>query len=281
MKDILTNKVKFEETSKVTFKERCLAVLLNGIPLTKKDPGRFTIPCAIGRVGIDKALADLGASISLMPYSIEIATDEEKLLNNLDSSTTPELFSYLDLDDFKNPTLFTASMADMEKPISKLKELPSYLEYALLDAWKVADIKGISPSFCTHKILMEDNFKPVVQPQCRLNPKVQDVVKVEIVKLLDVGLIYANLDSPWISLIHVVPKKGGMTVITNDKNELVPTRTVTGWRIPLALEDQEKTTFTCPLMTSNKLLFEQLVKDREKNVFWSINEDLDEFKTIA
>ncbi|GJY66842.1 zf-CCHC domain-containing protein [Tanacetum coccineum] len=70
MKDILTNKVKFEQTSKVTFKERCSDVLLNRIPLTKKDPGRFTIPCAIRRVGIDKALADLGASISLMPYSM-------------------------------------------------------------------------------------------------------------------------------------------------------------------------------------------------------------------
>ncbi|GKF26908.1 hypothetical protein Tco_0082802, partial [Tanacetum coccineum] len=64
-------------------------------------------------------------------------------------------------------------------------------------AWKIADIKGISPSFCTHKILMEGNFKPIVQPQRRLNPKVQDVVKAEIVKLLDSGLIYAISDSPW------------------------------------------------------------------------------------
>ncbi|GKA69594.1 hypothetical protein Tco_0775658 [Tanacetum coccineum] len=70
-----------------------------------------------------------------------------------------------------------------------------------------------------------------MQPQCRLNPKAQDVVKVEIVKLLDAGLIYAISDSPWISLIHVVPKKGGMTAITNDKNKLVPIRTVIGWRI--------------------------------------------------
>ncbi|GKE13327.1 reverse transcriptase domain-containing protein [Tanacetum coccineum] len=64
-------------------------------------------------------------------------------------------------------------------------------------AWKVTDIKGIGPSFCTHKILVEDNFKPVVQPQRRLNPKVQDVVKAEIVKLLDSGLIYAISYSPW------------------------------------------------------------------------------------
>ncbi|GJV56215.1 reverse transcriptase domain-containing protein [Tanacetum coccineum] len=105
---------------------------------------------------------------------------------------------------------------------------------------------------------MEDDFKPVIQPQRRLNPKVQDVVKNEIVKLLDSGLIYPISDSSWVSPIHVVPKKGGMTVVLNDNNELIPSRTVTGWRvcidyrffqIPIAPEDQEKTTFTCPYGT--------------------------------
>ncbi|GKE52547.1 hypothetical protein Tco_1487703, partial [Tanacetum coccineum] len=70
MKDLLINKAKFEETSKVTLNERCSAVLLNKIPIKEKDPGSFTIPCAIGKVGINKALADLGANISLMPYSM-------------------------------------------------------------------------------------------------------------------------------------------------------------------------------------------------------------------
>ena len=162
-------------------------------------------------------------------------------------------------------------------------------------AWKLMDIKGINPSFCMHKILMEDDFKPSVQGQRRLNPKMQEVVKKEVVKLLDAGLIYPISDSPWVSPVQVVPKKGGMTVVTNEKNELIPTRTVTGWRvcidyrklndatrkdhfplpfidqmlerlacqqfycfldgfsgyfqIPIAPEDQEKTTFTCPYGT--------------------------------
>ncbi|GKA00098.1 retrovirus-related pol polyprotein from transposon TNT 1-94 [Tanacetum coccineum] len=77
---------------------------------------------------------------------------------------------------------------------------------------------------------MEDDFKPVIQPQRRLNLKVQDVVKNEIVKLLDSGLIYPISDSSWVSPIHVVPKKGGMTVVLNDNNELIPSRTVMGWR---------------------------------------------------
>ncbi|GJT57313.1 putative reverse transcriptase domain-containing protein [Tanacetum coccineum] len=95
----------------------------------------------------------------------------------------------------------------------------------------MSDIKGISPSYCTHKILMEDDFKPVIQPQRRLNQKVQDVVKNDIVKLLDSGLIYPISDSSWVSLIHVVPKKGGMSVVLNDNNELIPSRTVTRWRV--------------------------------------------------
>ena len=58
---------------------------------------------------------------------------------------------------------------------------------------------------------MEDYFKPVIQPQRRLNPKVQDVVKDEIIKLLDAGLIYAISNSAWVSPIHVVQKKGGIS----------------------------------------------------------------------
>ncbi|GJW92081.1 hypothetical protein Tco_0169634 [Tanacetum coccineum] len=97
-------------------------------------------------------------------------------------------------------------------------------------AWEMADIKGICLSYCTHTILMEDGFKPVIQPQRRLNPKVQDVVKNEIVKLLDSRLIYPISDCLWVSPIHVVPKKGGITVVLNDISELIPSRTVTGWR---------------------------------------------------
>ena len=95
-------------------------------------------------------------------------------------------------------------------------------------AWKMEDIKGISPSFCTHKILMEDCVMPVVQPQRQLNLNMQDVVKKEVIKLLDAGMIYPISDSAWVSPVQVVPKKGGVTVVLNEKNELIPMRTVTG-----------------------------------------------------
>ncbi|GJY06482.1 reverse transcriptase domain-containing protein [Tanacetum coccineum] len=153
-----------------------------------------------------------------------------------------------------------------EPPELELKDLPPHLEYAFLEgddqvvtvhnckkrhlkmrkkaalievlkshkraiAWKLSDIKGINPEFCTHKILMEEDYEPTVQHQRRVNPKSNDVIKKEVEKLLDAGLIYPISDSPWVSPVHCVPKKGGMTVVKNDENDLIPTRLVTGWRV--------------------------------------------------
>ncbi|GAB2273056.1 hypothetical protein Dimus_039009 [Dionaea muscipula] len=72
----------------------------------------------------------------------------------------------------------------------------------------MADIQGISPSVCMHKILMEDEHKTVAQPQRRLNPVMQEVVKKEVIKQLDLGIIYPISDSKWVSPVQVVPKKG-------------------------------------------------------------------------
>nr|GFC36117.1 reverse transcriptase domain-containing protein [Tanacetum cinerariifolium] len=98
-------------------------------------------------------------------------------------------------------------------------------------AWKIADIKGIDPRFCTHKILMEEDYKPAMQSQRRVNQKIHEVIKKEVIKLLDAGMIYPISDSPWVSHIHCAPKKGGITVVENENNELIPTRLVTGWRV--------------------------------------------------
>nr|GEW40572.1 hypothetical protein [Tanacetum cinerariifolium] len=90
--------------------------------------------------------------------------------------------------------------------------------------------EGINPEFCTHKILMEEDYKPAVQHQRRDNPKIHDVIKKEVEKLLDAGLIYPISDSPWVSPVDCVPKKGGFTVVENEENELILTRLVTRWR---------------------------------------------------
>ena len=102
-------------------------------------------------------------------------------------------------------------------------------EHKTAIGWTIADIKGISPSTCMHRILLEEGAKPSRQPQRRLNPTMMDVVKKEILKLLTVGVIYLILDSNWVSLVQVVPKKTGITIVKNQSDELVPTRVQNGW----------------------------------------------------
>nr|GEV66570.1 reverse transcriptase domain-containing protein [Tanacetum cinerariifolium] len=98
-------------------------------------------------------------------------------------------------------------------------------------AWKIIDIKGIDPRFCTHKILMEEDYKPAVQSQRWVNPKIHEVIKKKVIKLLNARMIYPISDSPWVSPVHCVPKKGGMTVASNENNELIPRRLVTSLRV--------------------------------------------------
>jgi len=96
--------------------------------------------------------------------------------------------------------------------------------------WMIADIKGISPTFYTYKIHTEEDKKTIRQPQRRLNPPMMEVVKKEVLKLLDAGVIYLIYDSDWISPVQVVPKKTGITVVENEDGNKVLTRVQNGWR---------------------------------------------------
>ncbi|KAK0581724.1 hypothetical protein LWI29_017165 [Acer saccharum] len=125
------------------------------------------------------------------------------------------------------PVIISASLSKVEEE-KLLRVLRSHKKAI---GWFISDIKGLSPSICMHKILMEEEVKPTVEHQRRLNPNMQEVVRAEVLKLLDAGIIYLISDSPWVSPVQVVPKKGGITVVPNEHNELIPTRTVTGWRV--------------------------------------------------
>ncbi|GJS54522.1 reverse transcriptase domain-containing protein [Tanacetum coccineum] len=428
LKTLIGNKEKLSEMARTPLNENCSAVILNKLPKKLRDPGRFLIPCEFSGINTCNALADLGASINLMPYSvwkdlslpeltptcmtleladrsitepIGIAKDvrlmvgkfqfpadfvvvdfepdprvplilgrsflktsralidvyegeitlrvgKEAITFNLDQTSrytanynhmtanridvielaseeySQEVLGFSDSVAYGNPSPYynpivsnssptltpfgdsdfllleeaNAFIAIDDEPISReidatyydpegdilileallnsepLPPLPNHKDYspgirkelkvveaktgdnklpviiakdlsveekaALIKvlkshkralAWKLSDIKGINPEFCTHKILMEEDYTPAVQHQRRVNPKIHDVIKKEVEKLLEAGLIYPISDSPWVSPVHCVPKKGGMTVITNDENELIPTRLVTGWRV--------------------------------------------------
>ncbi|GJQ99467.1 reverse transcriptase domain-containing protein [Tanacetum coccineum] len=127
--------------------------------------------------------------------------------------------------DYKIKTSLEEPPTDLE-----LKPLPDNLEYVFLEEPSFLPVIISSQLSAQNKrkfIQLLDNKKPVVQKQRRLNPNMQEVVKKEIMKLLDTDIIYPITDSPWVSFIHYVPKKGGITVVTNENDELVPTRTVT------------------------------------------------------
>src|SRR3954462_12565680 len=158
---------------------------------------------------------------------IALGCNEEKPKSS-ELKQLPENLKYVFLDsEEKCPAIISSSLKNIQE--DKLIEVLKKFKGAI--GWKIEDLKGISPTMCMHKILMEEDHKPVVQPQRRLNPVMKEVVRKEVVKLLDAGLIYPISDSSWVSPVQVVPKKGGTTVITNEKNELIPTRTVTGWRM--------------------------------------------------
>nr|GEY78427.1 reverse transcriptase domain-containing protein [Tanacetum cinerariifolium] len=397
IKSLLTNKDKLYELASTPLNEHYSMVLLNKLPKKLGDPGKFLIPCDFSEKAQCLALADLGASINLMPLSmwsklslpdltpmcmtleladrsisrpVRVAEDvyvkvEEILLmcskevlgfsdviasgnptpyyDLIFSTTSPtltpfgnsdflleEVDAFLALDDDPPSPKVDQSYLDPEgdillleaflnddpsSPLNKGNYMPEVhkeqkineakydkssidepIEVELKDLaptsnmhfWKkLSDIKGIDPEFCTHKILMEEDFEPAVQHQRRVNLQIYDVIKQKVIKLLDASL--------WVSPVHCVPKKGGFTVVENEDNELILTRLVTGWRvcidyqklneatrkdhfpllfmdqmlerlagnqyycfldgffgyfqIPIDLKDQEKTTFTCPYGT--------------------------------
>ncbi|KAL0696219.1 hypothetical protein Bca4012_063399 [Brassica carinata] len=107
--------------------------------------------------------------------------------------------------------------SELKAPKVELKPLPHGVRYVFL---------GPNESY---PIIVSSELTE--QHQRRLNPNLKDVVKKEILKLLDTGVIYPISDSKWVSPVHVVPKKGGITVVKNDKDELIPTRTITGHRM--------------------------------------------------
>ncbi|KAI3716043.1 hypothetical protein L6452_23087 [Arctium lappa] len=384
LKDLLSPKNR----ARVMLSEECSALLTNTLPEKMQDPGSFSIPCSIGGVTIQRALCDLGASVSLMPLAIarrvhmgdlkatnvslqladrsikypvgvledlplqvgnliipcdfvvmemiedaniliilgrpflatvgamidvkngklslsvgketvefelrksmglpltlddchiadalesmftEGGLDEDEMMKEMDDDLKSIAKDFDESNHYTKKTRAESLVLPKEEegaehaspPKVDLKPLPSHLKYAFLGSnnvypvivnaslseneltkllkvlrkyktvigYSIDDLKGISPSFCMHRILLEDENATSVEHQRRLNPNMKEVVQKEFMKLLKAGIIYPISDSAWVSPVQVVPKKGGMTVVKNDKNELISTRTVTGWRM--------------------------------------------------
>nr|GFA10534.1 reverse transcriptase domain-containing protein [Tanacetum cinerariifolium] len=173
-----------------------------------------------GDILLEEFLNDDPSSLPLPPQELKVVEPKNKK-SSIDESPVVELkdlpphleYAFLEGDD-KLPVIISKDLKDEEKT-ALIKVLKSHKQ-AL--TWQLSDTKGINLEFCTYRILMEDDFKPAVQHHRRVNLKIHEVIKKEVLKLLNAELIYPISDSPWVSPVHCVPKKGGFTVVENEEN---------------------------------------------------------------
>ena len=142
-------------------------------------------------------------------------TEQETSAEGLILKELPSHLKYAFLEpENRKPVIISAALTESEEH-KILKILRKYKEAI---AWSIEDLKGISPSICMHKILLNDNVKTSIKHQRRLNPVMKEFVRKEVLKWLNAGFIYAISYSSWVSPVHVVPKKGRFTMIKNEKN---------------------------------------------------------------
>nr|GEU94597.1 DNA-directed DNA polymerase [Tanacetum cinerariifolium] len=186
------------------------------------------VPLILGRPFLSTA----HALIDVYEGEIILRHDEQSL--TLKCGDTPSI-SYNNFESLNKVNLIDATYLSVDEKSALLKVLKSQKQAI---AWKLTDIKGIDPEFCSHKNLLEGDYTPKVQSQRRVNPNIHDVIKKEVEKLLDAGLIYPISDSPWM-LERLV---GNEFYCFLDG--------FSGYfQIPIDPKDQEKTTFTCPYET--------------------------------
>ncbi|RVW60427.1 Retrovirus-related Pol polyprotein from transposon 17.6 [Vitis vinifera] len=349
LKDLCTVKRGLNVNKKAFLTEQVSAIIQCKSPVKYKDPGCPTISVSIGGTCVEKALLDLGASISE-----DSKRDDRRCLVQVDKFYYLVDFVVLDTDlvvkgtnyvpiilgrpflttsnaiinckngvmqlTFGNMTLelnifhlykkhihsekeegleevlpepsdLLATLLpwrrreeilplfneeETQRPVKEeppkliLKPLPTELKYAYLEdnkkcpvvissalsihqedcllevlrkckktiGWQISDLKGINPLVCTHHIYMEDEAKPICQPQRRLNPHMQEVVRAEVLKLLQAGIIYPISDSPWV--LERVSGHPFYCFLDGYSGY---------FQIEIDVEDQEKATFTCPFGT--------------------------------
>ncbi|GKC44005.1 reverse transcriptase domain-containing protein [Tanacetum coccineum] len=184
----------------------------------------------------------------------EVKTDKSSIDEppEVDLKDLPHRLEYAFLEgDDKLPVIIAKDLS-MDEKSALIKVLKSRKRVI---AWKLSDIKGINLEFCTHQILMEEDYKPTVQHQRRVNPKIHDVIKKEVEKLLDAGLIYPITDSPWLNEAtrkdhFPLPFMDQMLERLAGNDYYCFLDGFSGYfQIPIDPKDQEKTTFTCPYGT--------------------------------
>ena len=156
-------------------------------------------------------------TIEILPL---LTGDELKEPQQLDLKPLPAELKYAFLEENEQCPVVISSLLTTAQEHNLLHLLKNNKQ-AL--GWKISDLKGINPSICTHHIYLEKESKAIRQPQRRLNPHLQEVVCIEVLKLLQASIIYPISDSTWVSPTQVVPKKSGVATVKNEKGEELST----------------------------------------------------------
>nr|GEX37735.1 reverse transcriptase domain-containing protein [Tanacetum cinerariifolium] len=205
---------------------------------------------------VDQSYVDTEGDILLLEAFLN---DDPSLPPPNQENYLPQVRKELKICDDKLPVIIVKDLS-VEEKTTLITVLKSYKRAI---TWKLSDIKGIDPEFYTHIILMEEDFEPAVQHQRRVNPKIHDVIKNEVLKLLDAGLIYPISNSPWrvysdYQKLNEATRKDHFLLSFMDQmlERLAGNQYycfLDGFfgyfQIPIDLKDQEKTTFTCPYGT--------------------------------
>ncbi|RVW25800.1 hypothetical protein CK203_114098 [Vitis vinifera] len=203
------------------------------------------VPIILGRPFLATSNAIINCRNGLMQLTFGNMTLDLNIFYMSKKQTTPEEEEGPEEEGLSEPPNVLATLQSWRRieeilPLFNKEEEEHHQEKSLLEVlkrckkaigWQISDLKGISPLVCTHHIYMEEEAKPIRQLQRRLNPHLQEVVRAEVLKLLQAGIIYPISDSPWVSPTQVVPKKSGITVVQNEKGEEITTRLTSGWRV--------------------------------------------------
>ncbi|GJW64168.1 reverse transcriptase domain-containing protein [Tanacetum coccineum] len=296
LKELVSNKHKLKQTSSTILSDENSAMIQNKVPPKLGDPRSFLIPCTFSKAFSCNALADLGVSINLMPYSLyeklsletlkptkmsvrladrsfqHLIRIAENMLVKVGKFTFPVDFVILEMEEDNFDALFDEGSeilysiegtlleeklfvefdefmamnidknsesqpeTEEEPPFEKITFDTDYkIKTSLEEPSSDLELKPL-PDHLEYVFLEEHTFLPVIissQLSEQNKNKLISVLKTHkqafAWKTTDIPEIF--FDSPWVSLLHYVPKKGGITVVTNEKDEIVPTRTITGWRV--------------------------------------------------
>ncbi|GJR93154.1 reverse transcriptase domain-containing protein [Tanacetum coccineum] len=260
LKDLLSHKEKLEKpTSLVKLSEECSTIIQRSLPQKEGDPGSFTLPCLIRPLAVKNALADLGASINLMPHSlfrqlrisklkptqmsIQLANRSikypigvcENLVVKISKFIFPVDFVVLEMDkDELVPIILglpflamARAVIDVHEGKLSLKVRSKTVTFNIRKSMKSKHSRN-NYLYCVNHTakLVQEQWVDTVNHDGKWTKEEEEEDFNEVLAVSFYPRTY-----PWVSLVQIVPKKGGMTVVKNEKDELIPQRTVTGWRV--------------------------------------------------